>query len=431
MSDVKKRNPLGAVFATIFIDLVGFSILIPVFPLLISPGRFRVTPASWSPHAGLIMMGWLQAIYPLCIFVAAPILGQLSDRKGRRPILAISIAGTAVGYVIFAIGIATKNIPLLFLGRALDGITGGNLAVAQAAIGDVSTNENRAKNFGLIGAAFGLGFIVGPYIGGRLSAPHANFYGLFHTPGWFGATTPFWFAAAAAAINATVVFLRFPETLETRIEGKMDVGQAIHNVRKGFASDRLRVPLVTAFFWTCGFTFFTTFFGVLLRNKFGFSQSKTGDYFAIVGLFIALTQGAIVGVVAKKLPDFRILRFSVIAQAGTLYVYASITHSSTLYYFIPIFTLFQGLSQANLSTLMSRSAEPGRQGEAMGIYSSVTSMAQVPASVLVGYISGSFTSKAPLTVAAILTLIAGIAFIALFRPKFVSASPAEPPAAVH
>jgi MFS transporter, DHA1 family, tetracycline resistance protein len=425
----KGRSPLLAIFLTIFIDLVGFSILIPVFPLLIGTAQsqaYRVTPLSWSPSSGLIMLGWLQAIYPLCIFLAAPILGQLSDRVGRRPVLALSIAGTSIGYIIFAVGIATKNLPLLFFGRALDGLTGGNLAVAQAAIGDVSTNESRAKNFGLIGAAFGLGFILGPYIGGRLSAPGVSFYGLFTTPNWFGATTPFWFAAALAALNALFVFLTLPETLTHRSDRKVTLSASVRNVANGFASSRLRVVLSTGFLWTCGFTFFTTFFGIYVANKFGFSQSKTGDFFAIVGIFIAITQGAIVGVIGKKMQDYRVLRFAILLQAVSLVTYFAVTKSALLYLCIPGLALFQGLTQANLSSLMSRSAEPGRQGEAMGIYSSVSSLAQVPASVLVGYIAGSASSNAPLVVAAALTALAGIVFILLFRPKFVEINAQAP-----
>ncbi len=431
VTDQKTRGPLLSIFLTIFIDLIGFTILIPVFPLLIGTAKsqaFRVTPISWSPSDGLIMLGWLQAIYPLCIFFAAPILGQISDRVGRRPILAVSIAGTAVGYCIFAIGIATKNIPLLFLGRALDGITGGNLAVAQAAIGDISTNENRAKNFGLIGAAFGLGFILGPYIGGRLSAPHVSFYGLFITPSWFGATTPFWFAAGLAALNAMFVFFRLPETIKEKTHRKVSIGESVKNVRAGFASPRLRIVLSSAFFWTCGFTFFTTFFGVYLANKFKFSQSETGDYFAIVGLFIAIVQGGIVGVIAKRQSDYRVLRYSVLVHGLMLAVYFLITSKSQLYYFIPIFALFQGLCQANFSSLMSRSAVPGQQGQAMGIYSSVTSIAQVPASILVGYVASSIESNTPLILASVLTLVGGAIFVVFFRPTFVS-SATQPDAA--
>jgi MFS transporter, DHA1 family, tetracycline resistance protein len=432
----KKRNPLLAIFSTVFIDLIGFSILIPVFPLLIdvTPGApYRVTPQNWSYGTGLIMLGWLQAVYPFCIFLAAPILGQLSDRVGRRPVLALSILGTAIGYVIFAIGIAKGSLPLLFLGRSLDGFTGGNLAVAQAAIGDVSTNENRAKNFGLIGAAFGLGFILGPYVGGRLSAPGISFYGLFDTPSWFGATTPFWFAAILAGLNALLVITTLPETLKEKTTGKIQFTKSVRNVVAGFSSPRIRIPLLTAFLWGGGFTFFTTFFGVYLKNKFDFNPSQTGDYFAIVGVFIAITQGAIVGVVAKKYPDFKVLRISLVLNGLAILGFILATSRWPLYGTIPILALFQGLSQANVSSLMSRSAEPGKQGEVMGIYSSVSSLAQVPASALVGYITGSITSNTPLVVSAALIVAAGAVFVLLFRPKFISDAPTSPgaPAGAH
>ena len=411
---------MGTIFSTVFIDLLGFGILIPVFPLLISPGSpFRVTPESWSFSSSLIMLGWLQAIYPFFTFLAAPILGQLSDRYGRRSVLAFSVGGTAVGYVLFAIGILQKNLPLLFAARALDGATGGNLAVAQAAIGDISTNENRAKNFGMLGAAFGLGFVIGPYLGGRLSAPNTSFYGLFHTPSWFDATTPFWFAAGLAALNCINIVLRFPETLShTDPTKKIRFGQSLSNVSRGFADARLRIPLLTAFLFTAGFTFFTTFGGVYLARKFGFSQAKTGDFFAVVGIFIAISQAVLVGLFAKKFADFSILRWSFFGLAIMVSVYVFAGSSALLYWTIPLFTMFNGLSMANLSSLISRSAAMGRQGEAMGIYSSVQNLAQVPASALVGYITGSTAgSVTPMVVSTAILAFAGVVFIALFRPS--------------
>ena len=424
-----------AIFTTVFIDLLGFGILIPVFPLLISPGSpFRVTPEGWSFTQGLIMLGWLQAIYPFCIFVAAPILGQMSDRHGRRPVLAASIFGTSVGYVLFAIGISTANIPLLFAARALDGITGGNLAVAQAAIGDVSTNENRAKNFGLLGAAFGLGFIIGPYLGGRLSSPDASFYGLFDTPSWFGATTPFWFAAIIALANGVSVLVTFPETLKEKFHGgRIKMGRSISNVVAGFKSDRLRVILATGFLFNAGFTFFTTFFGVYLKNSFDFSSAKIGDYFALVGLFIAFSQAVVVARVAKKLADFKVLRFSLFGTAAMMLVYFLTPTSSSayLYMVIPFFTFFNGLTMANMSSLVSRSAEPGQQGQAMGIYSSVQSLAQVPASILVGYITSGINSSQPLLVSSVCIGLGGFVFATMFRPKYVSDTVARAGAPVH
>jgi len=425
-----RRNPLLAIFTTVFIDLVGFGILIPVFPLLIGIGSpFRVTPESWSFTEGLIMLGWLQAIYPFCTFIASPILGQLSDRYGRRPVLALSIFGTSIGYVLFAIGISTANIPLLFAGRALDGFTGGNLAVANAAIGDISTNENRAKNFGALGAAFGLGFIVGPYLGGKLSSPDVSFYGLFDTPSWFGATTPFWFAAILAMLNCVAVLTTFPETLKEKFHaGKLNAFQAISNVVVGFKSERLRAILLSGFLFSAGFTFFTTFFGIYLRNNFNFGPSKTGDYFAIVGLFIAVSQAVLVARVSKKLSDYSVLRFSLFGNAAMMMLYFAVPTSFSfgLYLVIPLFTAFNGLTMANMTSLISRSAEPGQQGQAMGIYSSVQSLAQVPASILVGYITTSITSSQPLVVASVCIALGGLCFVFLFKPTYVSSSVGAP-----
>lgn len=420
-----------SIFSTVFLDMLGFGILIPVYPLLISPGSpYRVTPESWSFTDGLIMLGWLQGIFPFFLFLAAPILGQLSDRLGRRPVLAFSIFGTAVGYAVFAIGISTANIPLLFLGRAIDGATGGNLAVAQASIGDISTNENRAKNFGLLGAAFGLGFILGPYIGGRLSGSGKNFYGLFETPSWFGATTPFWFASILSLINCAQIILLLPETLKQRIaDVRIHIGRSVSNVVAGFRSTRLRVVLGSTFLYNAGFTFFTTFFGVYLRNNFGFDEGKTGDYFALVGVFIVFSQALLVGRVAKRISDWKVLRFSCFGTATMMFIYFFSPTSTTAFIYMvpPFFSFFNGLTLANTTSLVSRSAEPGRQGEAMGIYSSVQNLAQVPASVLVGYITTSIASGTPLVVAGSCILAGGLLFVTFFRPTYLGVPSSGPP----
>lgn len=423
-----RKNPMLPIFLTVFVDLLGFGILIPVFPLLITPGPFCVTP-GWHGTAPLILLGWLQGIFPFCVFLAAPILGQLSDRFGRRPILALSIFGTAIGYFLFAVGIATKNIPLLFASRALDGLTGGNIAVANAAVGDISTPQTRAKNFGMLGAAFGMGFVIGPYIGGKLSAPGISFYGLFHTPSWFSATTPFIFAGILSLLNCLAILTMFPETIKEKFHaGRIKVSQAVTNVVHGFSSPRLRVVLLASFLFSAGFTFFTSFFGVYLRNNFSFGSSKIGDYFALVGIFIAISQAVFVPRVAKKLADFQVLRFSMFGNAVMMAVYflTPTTSQIWLYIAIPFFTFFNGLTMANTTSLVSRSAEPGQQGQAMGIYSSVQSLAQVPAAILVGYIATGLTSNQPLIVSSVCIAAGGLAFILLFRPTYVAAQSGAP-----
>lgn len=151
MDEKPRGKPLLVILSVVFLDLVGIGILIPVVPILLAGPRspFYLLPVGYTIQTGYILLGWLVAIYPLCQFLAAPILGQLSDRYGRRKLLGISVTGTCISYIIFALGIVTRNIPLLFLARGFDGVTGGNIPVAQAVIADITPPEQRAKNFGL------------------------------------------------------------------------------------------------------------------------------------------------------------------------------------------------------------------------------------------------------------------------------------------
>src|SRR5216117_137669 len=182
-----KRSPLLVIFITVFIDLVGFGIVIPVLPYYAEGTKFGATPRE---------VGFLFASYSVMQLVFAPVMGRLSDKYGRRPVLLISILGTCCGFMI--LGFAT-TLWMLFLGRIIDGISGGNISTAQAYIADITTKENRAKGMGLIGAAFGLGFIFGPAIGGILTR--------------WGIHVPFFFAAGLCFANAMLLYFTLPETV--------------------------------------------------------------------------------------------------------------------------------------------------------------------------------------------------------------------------
>lgn len=424
---LKGRNiegrALPSVLLTVFLDALGVGILIPIYTLLVLPGPQQVIPAGWTLNSGYIMVGWLVAIYSFCTFLAAPILGQLSDRYGRKRVLAISLAGTAIGYVLFAVGIITKNLPLMFASRALDGITGGNIAVARAVVGDISTAKTRTRNFGLIGAMFGLGFILGPYLGGKLAVSGAHLIAvgsikLLTTPSWFKASTPFFFAAIMAGINALLAVFVLPETLKVRDAVRLRWNQSLVNIRKAISLPGLRTVFPSVFLFSGGFAFFTTFFGFNLAARLGFKPNNIADFFSYFGLWIVIVQVLLIPFLAKRFKDYQVLRVGYIGVSLAVLT-LFIPHNTTqLLLIVPVIPLFVGMVFANSVSLVSSVAGPKIQGEAMGINSSVEALAQAIPAALSGYIAAVAVGL-PIIVASITIGLGGIMLMRLFKPAYV------------
>lgn len=403
---------LPVVLLTVFLDVLGVGILIPVMPQLVYT---IFVPAGYSFNTGLIILGWLTAIYPLMQFFATPILGQLSDRFGRKPILGFSLCGTAIGYVIFATAILTKNIPLLFIGRAFDGITGGNISVARAVIADVSAPEHRARNFGIIGAAFGMGFVMGPYIGARLAVPAASVFGLFNTPHWFNSATPFWFTASLSALNTMLMLAILPETHRYINRGlKIVWSKSLSNIARAAAMPGLRTIFTAEFFLWSGFTFFTTFFQILLIQKLHFTTNNVGDYFAYLGVCIALAQAVIVPLAVKRFKAHQILRVSLLGNGIALFLQLWPHDTAQLLMVGPAIALFNGLTMANASALVSLSASKKVQGEVLGIEASVQAFAQAIPAAIAGYIA-TMGVNMPVVVGGVIVVLGGVVFNIFYR----------------
>jgi DHA1 family tetracycline resistance protein-like MFS transporter len=405
---MNKKFAFLPIFATVFIDLLGVGIVIPILaPLFINP-ESSILPANLPINIRAILFGSLVAAYPLAQFFGAPLLGGFSDRLGRRKILLVSLVGTLFGYIIFAIGILTKNIPFLFISRLLDGFTGGNIAIAQSAISDLSSQKDKAKNFGMIGTAFGLGFILGPYIGGKLADPSIV--------SWFNSSTPFWFAALLAFINILLVFAKFPETLKIRIKTKISIMTGFTNIKRAFGMPNLRVMFSIVFLLTLGFSFFSQFFPVLLVDKFNFSEPEIGDIFAYMGIWIALTQGAILRPISKRLKPSQILSFSIFLMGITFFLLLIPNKSLDLYLFLPFLAIFQGLTQPNVTAIISNLSTKESQGEILGIKQSIQSLGMATPPIIAGFIVAINTSL-PTIIAGILTISAWVIFIFFLRKK--------------
>ena len=229
-----KKSPLTPIFLTVLLDMLGIGILIPVLPALFSSPESSILPAGIAHDQKAILYSMLIAIYPFMQFFGAPILGALSDKHGRKPMLQLSLIGACLGYLLFALAIGWKSLPLLFVARALPGFMGGNISIIFSAISDMTQKdpENRPKYFGLVGAAFGIGFIIGPALGGVLADRGVV--------SWFNHSTPFYFTAILTFVNILLIQWNFPETLLESKRANLSFFTGIKNVQKAFAFPNLR-----------------------------------------------------------------------------------------------------------------------------------------------------------------------------------------------
>lgn len=402
---MKINKSLSVIFSVVLLDLIGVGILLPIIPILLtdSGSHFFLLSSRYSLKEGYILLGILTGIYSLMQFFAAPVLGQLSDRVGRKKVLVLSLLGTAGSYVLFAIGVILGNIPLLFISRAMDGITGGNISVAQAVIADTSAPDDRAKNFALIGAAYGLGFILGPLIGSKLSDPSVL--------DWFNAATPFWFAAFLAMVNVALVTLVLKETYRPSTKRKIDWLKPWKNFSQAFTRGALRKLFIVEFLYCSGFAFFATFLGVFLIYNFSMNQSEIGNFFSILGMWIVFAQAVTTRQLARFFKENQLLKTSLMATSIAIALLLLSHQRGYLYGIIPFITIFNGLSLSNLNGLISRSVGNHEQGEILGLNSSVQAAAQAIPPILSGFVAATFIAVTPIMVGAGLIFISAVIFL--------------------
>jgi DHA1 family tetracycline resistance protein-like MFS transporter len=351
-----KRSPLVVIFTTVFIDLVGFGIVIPVLPYYAEGTAFNATPRT---------VGLLFASYSIMQLIFSPVLGGLSDKHGRRPVLLLSIIGTGIGFLV--LGFA-KTIVMLFVGRILDGITGGNISTAQAYIADITTEENRAKGMGMIGAAFGLGFIFGPAIGGILSR--------------WGIQVPFIFAAVLCFANAMLLYFTLPETVTPDHPAKNSAagGRSLRQVMLSLKQPRLAFVLVIYFLFIVAFSIMTTSFSLYTMFRFGYDAQHTGYLFAYVGLIAVIIQGGLIGRLVKRFGEMPLVIVGALCFAISLFAVPFVGPAAgglaALLVGGGVFSMGNSLATPALTSLASKSADPAQQGVVLGVTQSTASLAR-------------------------------------------------------
>jgi DHA1 family tetracycline resistance protein-like MFS transporter len=359
-SPFHRFSPLPILFLVVFVDMVGFGIVVPVLPLYTE--RFGASP---------ITIGALLAVYSGMGFIFAPLVGLLADRFGRRKILLLSTIGQATGFFIMG---AAKSVFWLFVARTIDGIFGANTSAAQAYVADVTPSEKRSRALGWLGAAFGLGFICGPLLGGILSRVSLG--------------APFYFASALAAANALLIFFVLPETLPPEAQ--------THPIRPNLlpgsdaTQSRTIGSLIASYFlFMTGFAILTSFFAIFTEDRFGFDASQNGYIFAGVGAIGVIVQGGLLGPLVGRFGEKRLAAVGMALLAISIF-------SLPLTEQIPTFLLTgvgiavgNALVNPTVSGLVSQTVDKYHQGRALGLMQSGASLGRCLGPILGGWLASN------------------------------------------
>lgn len=354
-------TPLVLIFVIVFIDLVGFGMVIPILPFYAETYPFNATPFE---------IGLLFSIYSWMQFFFSPILGRLSDRFGRRPILFVSLLGSAVGYMV--IGFA-NTLVLVFLGRVIGGITGANISTAQAYIADVTSRANRAKGMGLFGAAFGLGFILGPAIAGILSK--------------YGVGVPFFFAAALSLVSGGAVYFLLPESLKAhgvQPERKSRIGEMFESLRER----DFGVLNLTYFLLVTAFSIMTYAFVLYTAFRFDYNAEQNGYLFAFVGVVAIVGQGFLFGKLVKLFGETQMTAFGCLLMAGSLFALPFIGPQAgglaALLAGLTFLSFGNAMASPALTSLASTITAEDKQGSTLGVMQSGASLARAVGPIIGG-----------------------------------------------
>jgi MFS transporter, DHA1 family, tetracycline resistance protein len=390
-TDVKRKPSILIIFLTVFLDLVGFGIVLPLLPIY-----------SQNLGASGLMIGIIMAAFSAMQFVFAPWWGRLSDRVGRRPVLLFSIACSALSYALFAVASGMTGemaLWVILISRIAAGICGANVSVAQAYIADITPPEDRSRRMGLIGMAFGLGFIFGPALGG-LSLT------------WFGITGPGWVAAALCALTFVLALFILPESW------RPDGAHAPQRPRLQLWAHTLSQPKVSLLIWlfflaTFAFTCFETTLGLLVAVNFNLDPGKPEDakligyLFAYCGVIGAFVQGGAVGRAVKKLGEARLIAWSMFLTALSLGFLPFVSRWPALLAALALLAIGSSLARPPIFGLLSILTPANAQGSTMGVAQSFGSLARIVGPIFAAWLF-VVNPKIPYLSCAAVSLVAGL-----------------------
>lgn len=364
-----------------FVDYLGIGLVYPIFAVLLFDPQNPIIPLDSSPEYRGAILGILIALTPISQFFCSPLLGAFSDIKGRKMALIVGIAAGCFGYLLAVLGLYLNSLVLLFLYRLFVGASDATAAVAQATLADISTEENKARRFAYLNSSLGFGFTLGPFLGGIIADPNVV--------SWFSYTTPLIVAGLMSFMNLLLVISKFPETRKIAKDVQFDLIEGIHNIRKVFLIKNLRWLFFAGFALSFGWAFFNEFIPVLLRERFGFTLSRIGEFYACTGGWYAI--GALIA--ARNVHKFNpetIAVTSLFVGAALMLTIVTFTHSFYIWWVIPPLMCCLAFAYPTATTIVSNRTSRDSQGEVLGVYQSVGAAAMGLSPLFVGSAIGAY-----------------------------------------
>lgn len=396
IAQIKKLMVLFSLLFTIFIEFLSMSIVVTIFSPMLLDVKHSILPLMTPTATRTIMLGCLIASFPLAQFITGPFLGALSDQVGRKKILLFTLFIGILGNTLSAIAIMYSHLPLLFISRLITGASSANLALAQAAIIDLSTEKTKTKNMSYIAFIGGVSWIIGPLLGAKLADPRLL--------SWFNFATPMWFIVILLIVNLLWIAKGFKESNLMSSREKHGFKQEIKNMKKLFAVKRLRDGFIVFSLFMTGWFFFLLFFPTFLIQKFQFHLSEIGNISAYMSVFWIIGSLLITKILGKRYKLANIIFWPIFLSA--IGVYASILVPSSIYLLLTFAIAEIGASIAwvHIVTLVSNLANKNDQGKVFGINQSIRSLALIIAPLISGFIVIGHIAL-PLTIGSIIIII--------------------------
>ena len=406
MKSKEKKAAIGFIFLTLVIDITGWGIIIPVVPKLIQ----ELTAGDLSDASKI--GGWLLFTYAFTQFLLSPLIGNLSDKYGRRPIILFSLLGFSIDYLFIAFA---PTLIWLFVARFISGITGASITTATAYIADISTPENRAKNFGMIGAAFGIGFIIGPVIGGLL--------------GHFGPRVPFYAAAILCFINFLYGYFVLPESLEKENRREMDWSKvnpirAIINLKKYPKIFGLFISIILVYIGShavhSNWSYYTMY-------QFKWDEKMVGISLGIIGLLVGIVQGGLIRWINPKIGNEKSIIYGLVLYTLGMFLFSVASESWMMFTFLIPYCL-GGIAGPALQSVITENVPANEQGEIQGTLTSIMSATAIIGPPLMSNVFYNFTNKkamihfagAPFVLGGVLMLFSAIiAYYSFKKQRFI------------